>query len=527
MSFTPTNFQDLPSTATPIDAAEMNKLGTQHAAAVADSAAQVPGLVDNALSTDAVIRAAADTAVSDAIAAEGGITDPTIAAALSDTASDSRGVLDATFARGDQRPNPFPRDFAAYSKGGSVGTSGRSPVAIRFDDWQDNIVSLGLIAELTNRGLFGSIALCTELGSNPWNTGITWATLRDWNINSGMEFWSHGTDHNSPYSADPATNYANLTREIVTSRATIEAQGIRCMGWAMPGVGEPGYGSFLMTPADWQTEAGRLLTATYGLVETDMTSTYRNVPGNLHYGLGHFTVSDGKTLQQSKDTIDGAIALGRGLELMCHAGNLGLAGNITYAEFKTLLDYIVTKRDAGLIEFVTPSTLPFCNFDSARRLDFIGNSNMEAAVPLNATTIEGNWLGVDGTARYITSVADGRAGVATKVLHCSGNALVTQATSRTIGRGISGQTLILDAWVRCIQVNSVVTSSVRFVAQDSTTPANFTFDKSAIPVTTTWQRLRIPFSAPPTTDNLAFAIGRGSTVGTGQIEWDDVHVYVA
>ena len=100
MSFTPTNFQDLPSTATPIDAAEMNKLGTQHAAAVADSAAQVPGLVDNALSTDAVIRAAADTAVSDAITAEGGVTDPTIAAALSDTASDSRGVLDATIAAG-------------------------------------------------------------------------------------------------------------------------------------------------------------------------------------------------------------------------------------------------------------------------------------------------------------------------------------------------------------------------------------------------------------------------------------------
>jgi len=98
MSFTPTNFQDLPSTATPIDAVELNKLGTQHAAAVADSAAQVPGLVDNALSTDAVIRAAADTAVDDAITAEGGITDPTIAAALSDTASQSRGVLDATFA---------------------------------------------------------------------------------------------------------------------------------------------------------------------------------------------------------------------------------------------------------------------------------------------------------------------------------------------------------------------------------------------------------------------------------------------
>ena len=98
MSFTPTNFQDLPSTATPIDAVELNKLGTQHAAAVADSAAQVPGLVDDALSTDAVIRAAADTAVSDAITAEGGVTDPTIAAALSDTASDSRGVLDATIA---------------------------------------------------------------------------------------------------------------------------------------------------------------------------------------------------------------------------------------------------------------------------------------------------------------------------------------------------------------------------------------------------------------------------------------------
>jgi len=98
MSFTPTNFQDLPSTATPIDAVELNKLGTQHAAAVADSAAQVPGLVDNALTDGGAIQTFATEAVDTSLAAAGEITDAVVETVLTDPTSQSRGALDATIA---------------------------------------------------------------------------------------------------------------------------------------------------------------------------------------------------------------------------------------------------------------------------------------------------------------------------------------------------------------------------------------------------------------------------------------------
>jgi len=134
MSFTPTNFQDLPSTATPIDAVELNNLGTQHAAAVADSAAQVPGLVSSALADDATIRSAATTAVDDAITAEGAVTDPVIASAVSDTTSDTRAALSAIIGTGG---NLIINGDFRINQRGTVSGASISGSAYFLDRWRN------------------------------------------------------------------------------------------------------------------------------------------------------------------------------------------------------------------------------------------------------------------------------------------------------------------------------------------------------------------------------------------------------
>ena len=140
MSYTPTNFQDLPATSTPVTAAELNKLGSQYANAVADTTAQVsaaidaagvqlddalaasdaqlgtvvattvidtadalatvPALVDTALTDGGAIQTFATEAVDTSLAAAGEITDAVVETVLTDPTSQSRQALDATIAQG-------------------------------------------------------------------------------------------------------------------------------------------------------------------------------------------------------------------------------------------------------------------------------------------------------------------------------------------------------------------------------------------------------------------------------------------
>lgn len=420
-----------------------------------------------------------------------------------------------------ERPNPMPGQILDFGKGGRVGTSGKTPIAIRFDDWQDDIISLGIMDLLTARSIPASIALCSRLDTNPWNQVVTYDDIRTWQRQYGMEIWSHGTDHNSP---DP-DGYAGLVREIVTSKAEIEAESLRCIGWTMPGVTAPGYGSYLLTEADWASDAGRLIQATYGLAETDMTYSWRHVPSGQRYGLGHLTVSDGATLASSLALIDGAVGLGYGLELMCHAGNLGDPGNITLADFTTILDYLVTLRDAGTIEILTPSSLAFADPGSTHRLALVGNGGFEVANP-NSSTVTGAWRNMDGTNRFITAVGDSPTG-AGDVFQVNTSALISQVADRLIGRSVAGQVLMFEGWCRAVQVAAVTTAAGRLFVQDLDDVSRVNIDRSFAVSTAGWTHVRSLFGLHPETDNIVASIGRGSPTGSGRVQWDDVQLTVA
>lgn len=434
------------------------------------------------------------------------------------------------FAKVFTKPTASATDFSGFTK--KTGTSGKSAVALRFDDWQNDIISLNLFNELRNRGLFASHALCTNFSANPWASNMTWDIARDWNKNYGIEFWSHGTNHDSPWDANPEKWYANLVREIYTSKADIEAANLACVGFSLPGVGSanpqgiPGYGSFLLTPADWNTAAGEMLKETYPLVETDMTGSegVRHLPSDLRYGLSHYTISDGVTLTEARRKLAGAIAKKHGIQFMTHAGNLGKPGNMTVADWLLFIDDIKAEWDAGNIEFVASSTLPYCDPGSNFRYNFISNGNFSKAIPVNDNFSEDNWRGFDGSVRYLTQTTAWD-GSTKNVLHMSGLGTVQQAIMDAGARKVAGNTMLLTARVRCTQVAAVTTSSVRIIVQDTDT-SKFNFDNS-YPVDLNWKLIRIPFTPPPNCTKLTVAIGRGATVGSGQIEFDDVRLYIA
>lgn len=431
------------------------------------------------------------------------------------------GVVDSTLATRPE-PTPIPAQAASFSKG-TVGTDGRAPISIRFDDWWDDFKALGFHTELRDRGLPWSAVWCSQLGSNPWNSTITYDDLRLWVKEYGCEVWSHGTNHQSPHSTNPATFTANITREIVQSKADIEAQGVRCVGFALPGVPGNGYGfsapNVFNKWSDYDSESGRLLRRTYGLIETDVTGYYRTLPSDARYGLSHNTVSDGMTMAEAYAYIDGAINTGQGFEFMCHTGNLGDPGNITVANFLELLDYLVTKRDAGLIEVVTPSSLVFANPDSARRLDLIGNGDFTNPVPVNNFTVFGNWRAVkDDAVSKVVGVSDGPGAAPATVLRTGTGSLAYQAHTKAVAMGWAGNQFMLDAWVR--GAGSPATWRLR-----ASNPALTHVDAVDLQGTapTTWTRVRRCFAAPIGLQDLALFFSAQS----GTVEWSDVHVWIA
>ena len=240
--------------------------------------------------------------------------------------------------------------FGLSCKGGVLGTSGKGVVALRFDDYQ-NIFGTKIYPLLLERGLPASMALISRFNTEqPWGKNTTWNQVREWNKN-GVEIWSHGTDHKDYTSK----GYAGLYDEIVTSKKEIENQGIKVVGFVLPGVAPsngstiPLYNS-LTKSSDYNSVVGKLITNTYYLSEAYAYPAQRTLPTDIYHGLSHVTVSDDATLAAS-------IANKTGIELMCHSGNLGLKGNITISQFATILDYVKNKWDEGKIEILTPSGL--------------------------------------------------------------------------------------------------------------------------------------------------------------------------
>ena len=348
-----------------------------------------------------------------------------------------------------------------------------------------------------------------------WGISTTWDEVRNWNRN-GVEIWSHGTDHKD-YSKN---GYAGLYTQIVTSKAEIEAQNIKVVGWVLPGV-RPSTKTLpyngLTKPSDYNSIVGELLMQTYALTEAYAYKPQRLLPTNIYHGLNHFTVSDSsrETLSFSEKAIDQAIKNKSGIELMCHAGNLGKPGNMTISQFTTLLDYIKTQWDNGSIEVLTPSGLFFADPNSSIRLKLNSDDSFEGLTVANPS----GWTGTKDWTGKTIETSGGRTGDNfLRINSTTTSSPVTQKIDYLDQLKVSGEQFVFEGWFRA-NGNGNTTGVVQI--DDSNNSKKLKIINKTVSDGSSWKRVRFVFSIPPNTKSITLSLYR--IAGDG-VDWDDVSI---
>ena len=382
------------------------------------------------------------------------------------------------------------------SKGGVVGTNGKGAVSFRFDHIRD--FGLKVFPLFQARGLVASVTHNTDMALQ--TTGDeTWDSIRTY-VENGIEIWSHSSSHLDP----TGKGYEHLIYELVESKEKIESEEIKCMGWAMPGTtpttDETPYGGDGLTKFEdfYETDAGRIVTRTYGISETDAGSIYRPLVPGLYHGLNHITI-DKLNVSQVKREIDLAIDYGLGIEFMQHPWVLDNEGILTTAQFAEILDYVVEKRDEGLLEVLTPSSLVFADKRTDHRLSLITNGDFKESkwwtIP-SGHTIEASG-GFDSP----------------NFLRASTNVFTSQTFIGVNRLEVQGEIFMFEAMIRG-------EGSARVIVEDTQDASRLSVEKT-FSATPEWQKIRVPFSLHRKMRNFRLRLGK---TGTGIIDISDVKV---
>ncbi len=385
------------------------------------------------------------------------------------------------------------------SKGGVIGTSGK-----------------GVVALLLARGLPCSMALISRFNTaQSWGIGTTWNEVRNWNRN-GVEIWSHGTDHKD-YSKN---GYAGLYSQIVTSKAEIEAQNIKVVGWVLPGI-HPSTKNIpfngLTKPSDYNSIPGKLLMETYALTEAYAYKAPRILPTHIFHGLGHMTVSDGsgENLTVAKNAINQAIKNKSGIELMCHVGNLGKKGNMTLAQFTAMLDYIKTQWDNGSLEVLTPSGLFFSDPNSSTRLKLNSDASFEGLKAAN----ESAWNKTKDWTGKTIETSGGRTGNNfLRINNNSTNSEVTQKIDYLDQLKVSGEEFVFEGWFR---LNGKGNTTGIVLIEDYNNSKKLKIINKVVSNGPSWKRVRFVFAIPPNTKSITLSLCKDAGAS---IDWDDVSI---
>ena len=401
------------------------------------------------------------------------------------------------------------------AKGGVVGVGDRAVVTLRYDDWH-NVFQSTVFPLLTARALpAGFVCISRFQTEQPWGNATTWDQVREW-TKRGIEIWSHGTDHKDP----TLDGDAGIYREIVTSKAEIEAQGIKVVGFAPPGAtpvteAQP-FGTKWASPEDYDTYCGRLIQATYGISDGYMAGAYRVLPHGVAHGLMSSIIltEGGTTKAQALAVIDKAIERRQQVQLFSHAGNIGSAGNMSLADYTEVLDYLVTKRDAGLLEVLTPSAAYFGSQDTERRLDLYRHGGWEGI-----STGDSRWTGWS-TKEVRTDGGHGGSNYL-RILNAD-TGYISLLTSDLHSLGVSGEQFMFEVWVRCQEGGAAVVE-LR-VADSQNLSLRPAIAKTKTISGTGWQKFMFPFGLYTTQDSIHLAIRRVSGSGPS-LDVDDVRVY--
>ena len=428
----------------------------------------------------------------------------------------------------DQRSVELMQQEFEFRRAGRVGVGDKAAIAIRFDDGQAAMEAT-VFPLLKARAIPFSHALISRWQTEyPWGAGVTPAQVTNW-VNYGGEIFSHGTDHRD------YRGYDGLYEQVVTAKAEIETllPTVRLQGFSLPGVtivytpeerGQSRPYDGLTAPADWYGPTGRLLTSWFPIAEAYSTAQripITSQPCRLLYGRSHIGL-DSVNLATAIQFTDQAIREKCSLRFMGHPYEFGNPGKMSVADFTTLLDYWVAKRDSGEIDIVMPSSLPYVT-NSTYRLDlYNGEGDLIGA---GSTPLSG-WYNLGG-AFNVVSPDGGHDGKPYYQVNASGDYisapryLITDVTKQ----GYNGETFMFEGWAQSAGAGNT-TARVDFEAKSGSNII-FALGQSYV-VGTSWTRIRFPVTIPNTGSGgeevTVFNI-RCHRYGGDGVRWSDMTAY--
>lgn len=235
-----------------------------------------------------------------------------------------------------------------------IRPAGKAALCIIFDHGTNNFKDIVLPA-LKARGLTATLALNSDM-YNPaafryaTDNKTTWAIIRGWALNDGIEIANHGRTH------DDATSVAAIEREVIDGRKELEAAlpGVPIDSWVQPGAAYGAFGSGETLEAYYATDAGRIIIDGHAVISG-------GAPGPLAYNMdGHPSIGMKGTwldteagIASAKARISEAIANGQGTILRAHPELLNTSGRTTTGELMAFLDYVKGLVDSGKIMVTT------------------------------------------------------------------------------------------------------------------------------------------------------------------------------
>ena len=401
-----------------------------------------------------------------------------------------------------------------FRRRGRLGVGNKGAVAFRFDHhskiFRDTFKPL-----VDTRGFpYQLNAHVTEFdGSVPDNP--TWADAVLWQ-DAGMEFFTHGMTHDM-YS--PA-NYAGMKDDLLAPLAIAKANGMDVKGWAMPGLGDATAFDGLLVPDDWRGSAGRIIMSSYPLAEAYSGPTcvpITSEPNLYLYGRAHVTIET-QTLGALKKYVDLCTIEKKSCRFMVHCGLIDKPGYITLTDYTAFLDYVVAQRDAGLLDIVLPSALPYIT-NSTFRLDLLHGAGTFAG--LSDSNI-GLWTKLGTTWNTISATGGYNNGPKVSIL--PGKYAPYYIISDCTRNGYAGEVFQFEGWCQGAQAGLTDTCQVIMIGPNDTT----FIDKRYPGVGNgSWTPVRFNFRIPKTINgatvvDVQLTLGRyGGTSGT---EWSNVTI---
>ena len=418
----------------------------------------------------------------------------------------------------EELATPFDRELVRmeydFRRRGRLGVGNKGAVAFRFD--HDTKVFRDTVKPLVDARGFpyqlnvhisefdGSVA-----GNPTWADAVAWQDY-------GMEFFTHGMNHGM-YS--PA-NYQGMKNDLLTPIAIAKANGLDVKGWAMPGLGDASAFDGLLVPDDWRGSAGRLIMSNYPLAEAYSGPTcvpITSEPNMYLYGRRHVT-TDTQTLDALKKYVDLCVIEKKSCRFMAHCGLIGTAGRITLTDYTAFLDYVVAKRDAGLLDVVLPSALPYLT-NSSYRLDLLHGAGTFAGL---SDAYIGLWTKLGTT--WNTIYPDGGYNNGPRVTILPGKYAPFYVIPDCTRNGYAGEVFQFEGWCQGATAGLTDTCLVTMIGPGYTT----FIDKRITGVgNVSWTPVRFNFRIPKTIGgatvvDVQLTLSRyGGTSGT---EWSNVTI---